>query len=120
MNASAAARAPRNREVHDMSQQTDKPGMGAAPQHEQADLPALADREGVLEDLERVICEAWESFDAPRTAEPQLDEMLIGRLEMPLPEKAGNPDAILADAARVLDASISPSRPLYLGYIGSA
>ena len=45
--------------------------------------------------------------------------MLIGRLETPLPEKAGNPDAILADAARVLDASISPSRPLYLGYIGS-
>src|SRR5918993_5698740 len=93
--------------------------MGAVPQHEQADLPALADREGILEDLERVICEAWESFDAPRTAEPQLDEMLIGRLEMPLPEKAGDPDAILADAARVLDASISPSRPLYLGYIGS-
>ena len=93
--------------------------MGGASQHEQADLPALADREGILEDLERVICEAWESFDAPRTAEPQLDEMLIGRLETPLPEKAGNPDAILADAARVLDASISPSRPLYLGYIGS-
>ena len=93
--------------------------MGAVPQHEQADLPALADREGILEDLERVICEAWESFDTPRTAEPQLDEMLIGRLEAPLPEKAGNADRILADAARVLDASISPSRPLYLGYIGS-
>ena len=93
--------------------------MGGASQHEQADLPALADREGILEDLERVICEAWDSFDAPRTAEPQLDEMLIGRLEMPLPEKPGDPDAILADAARVLDASISPSRPLYLGYIGS-
>jgi aromatic-L-amino-acid decarboxylase len=93
--------------------------MGAAPQHEQAELPALADREGILEDLERVICEAWESFDAPRTAEPQLDEVLIGRLETPLPEKPGDPDRILADAARVLDASISPSRPLYLGYIGS-
>jgi aromatic-L-amino-acid/L-tryptophan decarboxylase len=93
--------------------------MGATPQHQQADLPALADREGILEDLERVICEAWESFDAPRTAEPQLDEMLIGRLEAPLPKRAGDPDKILADAARVLDASISPSRPLYLGYIGS-
>jgi aromatic-L-amino-acid/L-tryptophan decarboxylase len=93
--------------------------MGAAPLHEQADLPALADREGILADLERVICEAWESFDTPRPAEPQLDEMLIGRLEAPLPQKAGDPDAILAEAARVLDASISPSRPLYLGYIGS-
>ena len=93
--------------------------MGSAPQHQQADLPALADREGVLEALERVICEAWDSFDAPRTAEPQLDEMLIGRLETPLPEDAGDADRALADAARVLDASISPSRPLYLGYIGS-
>src|SRR5215217_3768023 len=102
-----------------MSPQRDGTGADAAPQGQQADLPALADREGVLEDLERVICEAWESFDAPRTAEPQLDEMLIGRLETPLPEKAGNADRILADAARILDASISPSRPLYLGYIGS-
>src|SRR5215207_715798 len=93
--------------------------MGAVPQHEQADLPALADREGILEDLERVICEAWESFDTPRTAEPQLDEMLIGRLETPLPEEAGDVEVALADAARILDATISPSRPLYLGYIGS-
>jgi aromatic-L-amino-acid decarboxylase len=93
--------------------------MGAVPQNEQADLPALADREGILEDLERVICEAWESFDTPRPAEPQLDEMLIGRLEAPLPQKAGDADRILAEAARILDASISPSRPLYLGYIGS-
>src|SRR5215208_5330690 len=102
-----------------MSSQRDGTGADAAPQDQQADLPALADREGILEDLERVICEAWESFDTPRTAEPQLDEMLIGCLESPLPQKAGDPDAILADAARVLDASISPSRPLYLGYIDS-
>ena len=54
-------------------------GVGAAPHLERVDLPALADRGGILEDLERVICEAWDSFDAPRTAEPQLDEMLIGR-----------------------------------------
>jgi aromatic-L-amino-acid decarboxylase len=92
-------------------------GKDAAPQ--QAGLPALADREGVLDDLERVICEAWESFDTPRTAEPQLDETLIGRLETPLPEEAGDAEAALKDAARILDASISPSRPLYVGYIGS-
>src|SRR5215204_1437463 len=98
-----------------MSQQRE--GTEATPQ--EARLPALADREGVLDDLERVICEAWASFDAPRTAEPQLDETLIGRLDEPLPEEAGDVDAALADAARVLDASISPSRPLYLGYIGS-
>jgi len=93
--------------------------MNTGPQHQRKDLPALADREGVMGDLERVICEAWESFDAPRTAEPQLDEMLIGRLEVPLPEEADDTEAALRDAARILDASISPSRPLYLGYIGS-
>ena len=92
-------------------------GTEAAPP--QAGLPALADREGVLADLERVICEAWASFDAPRTAEPQLDETLIGRLDEPLPEEACDVEVALAEAARVLDASISPSRPLYLGYIGS-
>ena len=93
--------------------------MGPEPQHERADLPALADREGVLGDLARVIYEAWESFDAPRPSEPQLDENLAERLEAPLPEEAGNAEAALNDAARVLDASISPSRPLYIGYIGS-
>jgi aromatic-L-amino-acid/L-tryptophan decarboxylase len=92
-------------------------GKDTAPQ--QAGLPALADREGVLDELERVICEAWETFDAPRTAEPQLDETLIGRLDEPLPEESCDVEVALAEAARVLDASISPSRPLYLGYIGS-
>ena len=92
-------------------------GKDAAPQR--AGLPALADREGVLGELERVICEAWESFDAPRTAEPQLDETLIGRLDEPLPEESGDVETAIAEAARILDASISPSRPLYLGYIGS-
>jgi aromatic-L-amino-acid decarboxylase len=92
-------------------------GKDTAPQ--QAGLPALADRKGVLDELERVICEAWESFDAPRTAEPQLDETLIGRLDEPLPEESCDVEVALAEAARVLDASISPSRPLYLGYIGS-
>ena len=93
--------------------------MGSAPQHERADLPALADREGVLGDLARVICEAWTSFDAPRPSEPELDEALAARLDAPLPEDAGDAEAVLDDAAHVLDASISPSRPLYLGYIGS-
>ena len=92
-------------------------GKDTAPQ--QVGLPALADRKGVLDELERVICEAWESFDAPRTAEPQLDETLIGRLDEPLPEESCDVEVALAEAARVLDASISPSRPLYLGYIGS-
>ena len=93
--------------------------MGSGPQHEQADLPALANREGIVGDLVRVICEAWASFDAPRPTEPQLGDLLARRLAAPLPQDTGDAEAALDDAAHVLDASISPSRPLYLGYIGS-
>jgi aromatic-L-amino-acid/L-tryptophan decarboxylase len=92
---------------------------GPAPQHEVVHLPALVDRESVLVSLERVICDAWASFDRSRISEPELDEELAARLDAPLPEEAGDAETALADAARVLDASISPSRPLYLGYIGS-
>jgi aromatic-L-amino-acid/L-tryptophan decarboxylase len=88
-------------------------------QHEQAALPALADREGVLADLSRVIADAWASFDTPRPSEPELDPALAERFGAQLPEHAGDTDAALADAARVLDASVSPSRPLFLAYIGS-
>lgn len=105
--------------VRDTSQRSETARMGSAPQHEQVDLPALADREGVLGDLVRVIYEAWASFDAPRPSEPRLGEALAARLDAPLPEDAGDAQAVLDDAAHVLDASISPSRPLNLGYIGS-
>lgn len=93
--------------------------MGRGAQHEQAELPALANREGVLADLTRVIAEAWASFDAPRTAEPLLSDDLVARLRASLPDAPGDAEATLADAARVLDASVSPSRPLFLAYIGS-
>ena len=89
-------------------------------QHEQAELPALGDREGVLADLERVIADAWASFDHPRPgADPEVDGELAARLRAPLPEDAGDVESALADAARVLDGSVSPSRPLFLAYIGS-
>ena len=39
--------------------------------------------------------------------------------ELALPEEPNDPATVLADAARVLDESNSPSRPLYLGYVGS-
>lgn len=89
------------------------------PQHEQADPPDLVQREEVLEHLNRVIAEAWESFDVPRPSEPGLDESLEARLQAALPEDSGDAERALEDAAHVLDASVSPSRPLYLGYIGS-
>jgi aromatic-L-amino-acid/L-tryptophan decarboxylase len=93
--------------------------MGSGPQHEQADLPALANREGVLADLSRVIADAWASFDSPRPDEPELDPALVERLAAALPEAAGDAEEAVADAARVLDASVSPSRPLFLAWIGS-
>jgi aromatic-L-amino-acid decarboxylase len=79
----------------------------------------VIDREAVLELLCHHLVEAWASFDRPRPAEPQLGEDLRHRLSTPLPDAPGDPGEALADATHVLDASVSPSRPLYAAYIGS-
>src|SRR6202167_1357564 len=79
----------------------------------------LIDRERVLELLTQHLGGAWASFDRPRPQEPELDPALYARLEQNLPAAPGDPEASLADIASVLDASISPSRPLYTAYIGS-
>ncbi len=84
-----------------------------------SDYAALADRDAVLAALTRLIANAWRSFERPRPTEPAIDAGLLDRLAQPLPEAATDPSAVLADAARVLDESNSPSRPLYLGYVGS-
>ena len=81
--------------------------------------PPLADREALLAELERLIGQAWASFDRPRPEEPGLGRELEQRLAQPLPEHGSDAHAALADAARVLDESNSPARPLYLGYVGS-
>jgi aromatic-L-amino-acid decarboxylase len=87
--------------------------------HENPNDTALVDRERVLAHLGQVVGDAWASFDTPRISEPELDPDLAARLQARLPEEPGDADAALSDAARVLDASVSPSRPLFLGYIGS-
>jgi aromatic-L-amino-acid/L-tryptophan decarboxylase len=81
--------------------------------------PALPDRAAMLELAAQEIIRAWDSFDRPRPRESVIDEDLATRLIDPLPEEPGDPAAAMRDAARVLDASISPARPLYLAYIGS-
>jgi len=81
--------------------------------------PVLADREHVLELLGHYVADAWASFDAPRPEEPPITPDLEAHFNGPLPEIGESPEGPLAEAARVLDASVSPSRPLYLGYIGS-
>jgi aromatic-L-amino-acid decarboxylase len=79
----------------------------------------MVDRGAVLELLTRFLGLAWESFDRPRPHEPSPPEDLRARLSTPLPAEAGDVLHALADAARALDASVSPSRPLYVAYIGS-
>jgi aromatic-L-amino-acid decarboxylase len=81
--------------------------------------PGLADRATVLANLSRLIDEAWASFDEPRVSEPEIGPELLARLRDPLPEAPGEEDHALVDAVSTLDASTSPSRPLYLAYIGS-
>jgi aromatic-L-amino-acid/L-tryptophan decarboxylase len=88
--------------------------MGSGPE-----APRTADREAILEDLVRVIADAWASFDRPRITEPELDAAQEERFNAPLPGPPGDAEEALFDAATVLDASVSPSRPLYLAYIGS-
>ncbi len=84
-----------------------------------AGYSALADREAILEALSAVIADAWRSFEHPRPEEPMLEPELLERLDQTLPELPNDPATVLADAARVLDESVSPSRPLYLAYVGS-
>ena len=81
--------------------------------------PALADRDAILAALTKLISEAWQSFERPRPVEPEIDADLDERLSRPLPDEPENAGLVLADAARILDESNSPSRPLYLGYVGS-
>src|SRR5579875_959666 len=79
----------------------------------------LIDREQVLQLLTQHLSSTWASFDRPRPQEPELDPALIERLGEGLPVSPGDPEASLADIASVLDASVSPARPLYAAYIGS-
>ncbi|MFB7504148.1 pyridoxal phosphate-dependent decarboxylase family protein, partial [Streptomyces broussonetiae] len=80
---------------------------------------ALAERVDVLDDLRRYLAAAWESFDRPRPSEPRADADLVARLRGALPESPGATRAALDDAVNILEASVSPSRPLFLAYVGS-
>jgi len=82
--------------------------------------PPTTDREGALLEVSHYLAAAWASFDQPRSAEPGVDERLMERLRAPLPEEPSDARAALDDAVHILDASVSPSRPLYLAYIGSS
>lgn len=80
---------------------------------------ALADREGVLRELTRHLAAAWESFERPRPTEPVPEAELMERLGTGLPDAPSDARAAIDDAVHILDASVSPARPLFLAYIGS-
>jgi aromatic-L-amino-acid decarboxylase len=88
-------------------------------QYRNVGAPSL-NRQDVLSELSTHLAAAWASFDQPRPVEPRIDPRLIDRLATALPEEPGEPHAALADAVHVLEASVSPSRPLFVAYIGSS
>src|SRR5579863_112985 len=111
--APATRRRPKRRQMNTPS---DPP---SAETRRQPHPLELIDREQVLQLLTEQLSSTWASFDRPRPQEPELDPALIERLAESLPAAPGDPGASLADIASVLDASVSPSRPLYAAYIGS-
>lgn len=88
------------------------PSLGGPP-------AASADPTDVLDDLRRYLAAAWESFERPRPREPRADADLVSRLGGALPQAPGTTRDALDDAVNILEASVSPSRPLFLAYIGS-
>ncbi len=80
---------------------------------------SLVDRQAVLRDLSRHLASAWASFDQPRPTEPTVDADLADRLRAALPDDPSDPQAALDDAVHILEASVSPARPLFLAYVGS-
>jgi aromatic-L-amino-acid decarboxylase len=95
-------------------------GGDADPRTDSQPGSALADREGVLRELAHYLSEAWTSFDHPRPVEPQPGPDLLARLDEVLPDDGSDPHAALRDAVQILESSTSPSRPLYLAYVGSS
>lgn len=85
-----------------------------------ASRPAWDGRERLLGELDHYIEAAWDSFAKPRPVEPSPEPELLARLAEMLPEAPGDPNLALADAANILESSNSPSRPLFLAYIGSS
>ena len=85
-----------------------------------AERSAWDGRERLLGELDHYIEAAWDSFAKPRPVEPIPEPELLARLAEVLPEAPGDPKLALADAANILESSISPSRPLFLAYIGSS
>ena len=93
-----------------------------------SDAPALppgglrldAPRAEVLVHAARLVEEAWGSFDRARPDQPPIDRELRALLSGGLPETATPAARGLEEAARILDESLSPTRPRYFAFVGSS
>ncbi len=77
-------------------------------------------REGALLHAAAIVTRAWRSFDAPRPGQPATSpetERLTGE---PLPGAPSDAIEVLGLAEKVLDESLSQSRPRYFAFIGSS
>ncbi|MBV7328973.1 aminotransferase class V-fold PLP-dependent enzyme [Chloroflexi bacterium TSY] len=63
---------------------------------------------------------AWHSFDRARPAQPQVDDSIRELLSMPLPDEGIDAIDALDEADKILDQSLSQSRPHYFAFIGSS
>jgi aromatic-L-amino-acid decarboxylase len=80
----------------------------------------LDDREAVLEHAAALVLQAWRSFDHARPGQPGVEGELRELLRRPLAQEGADPHWALDVAARVLDESISQSRPRFFAYVGSS
>jgi aromatic-L-amino-acid decarboxylase len=84
-----------------------------------ASLP-LGDREAVLEHAAQLILETWRSFDSARAGQPVAGRREHDLLAAPLPWDSSDPRTGLDDAVRLLDVSISQTRPRFFAWIGGS
>lgn len=78
------------------------------------------DRRAALEHASAIVLRAWNEFDVARDSEPALDPELLATLDEGLPDDGSDVEAVLDDAAAVLDQSIAQARPRFLAYVGSS
>lgn len=63
---------------------------------------------------------AWTSFDQARPAQPEVDTLVQDLLAQSLPEAGTDAIAALDEAERILDQSLSQSRPRFFAFVGSS
>ncbi len=79
-----------------------------------------ASREQALATASEIVSGAWQSFDAARPDQPEVDDALLALLGEALPSGPTGVLSVLEDAARVLDTSLAQTRPRFFAFVGSS